>query len=267
MRNPWGILHGGAPAASSTGGNGWVRIDPPPQPVTLGIGKDDPDENLSGFRPARKIFSPTAPYEIQRHEVTWGEIDGWMASHSDITFDRPVWVPAQHDANKNLPVAGIPWGIAAFYCTTLGGSLPNEEQWEFAARGAARRPWPWGDTPPDLAQTAIYQSAGSLPHEVGTNPQDKTPGDTPIYDLAGNVQEWTLDYWREDIPNQDESSYRNEKRPQRAVRGLPFVGTAPAAMVVEGAAARMHLCGEGLCVEKFKEDRQYIGFRCIRPAK
>ncbi len=248
------------------GSNGWVRIDPPPQPVPLGIGKDDPDENVSGFRPARKIASPTAAYEIQRHEVTWGELDGWMASHTDISFVFPAWVPAQPEARRDLPVAGIPWRVALSYCTSLQGSLPTEEQWEYAARGPQRRPWPWGDAQADTAQTALYQSAGSLPHAAESNPQDKTPGDNPIYDLAGNVQEWTIDYWRENQPGQDESYARNEKQPLRAIRGLPFAGDRPDKLPAEGAAARDVLCGEGQCVEKFKDARQFVGFRCVHSA-
>ena len=264
-----GILGGHHAASEAKISNGWVRIEPPPQPVALGIAHDDPDDAVSGFRPARKIMSPATPYEIQRHEVTWGELDDWMASRTDISFVQPAWVPALPDARKNLPVAGIPWRIALTYCNSLEGSLPTEEQWEYAARGAERRPWPWGDAPPDPAQTAIYQSVGSLPHAVESNPQDKTPGDQPIYDLAGNVQEWTNDYLRENQPGKDAEERRssNEKQPLRALRGLPFTGERPAKLPAEGAAVRDALCGEMLCIEKFRIERQFVGFRCVRAAK
>lgn len=256
---------GAANPAAKGGGSGWVRVEPPAQPVRLGVGDDNAPPEVSGFRPSRGITSPTAPYEIQAHEVSWGEIDPWLASHTEISFVPPVWVPQDPSARKALPVGGIPWQVARAYCSSLGGTLPTEEQWEFAARGAERRRYPWGDEPPAEGALAAYRPEGTLPSAVGAGELDKTPGDAPIFDLAGNVQEWMLDFYREDLPGQDESAARSTTRPLHSVRGLPFMAPAPAAWPLEGAAVRDRLCGEGQCVDKFAAERQYIGFRCVRP--
>ena len=66
--------------------------------------------------------------------------------------------------------------------------LPGEVEWEYAARGAERRTYPWGDPEPD-EQHANYGSVYNGSTAVGCFAAGVTP--TGIYDLAGNVWEWT----------------------------------------------------------------------------
>jgi serine/threonine-protein kinase len=244
--------------------NTWVRVPVPATPVVLGVDSDAAPAAVRGFRPARKITSPVAPYELQEHEVTWSEIEPWLA-RSGTSLAFPTWA-ADPAARAALPVTGVTWSTAFAYCQSLGGSLPTEAQWEFAARGAERRPNSWGADRLDRSLTHVYAGPKATPAAVKTSLQDQTPAPV-LYDLIGNVQEWTLGLWREDVPDADESWVTSGKETTiRAIRGLPFGVEPPPSMQPEGAAYREHLCASGPCVEKGAEQRRYVGFRCAKPA-
>ncbi len=245
--------------------NPWVAVAPPEGPVVLGVERDRTAEAIRGFRPRRRIEAPGAGFEIQRHEVSWGELDPWLGAHPDQRFPLPEWVAEEASERAGMPVAGVPWAVARAYCRGLGGDLPSEEQWEYAARGASRRPYPWGDTAIDLTRTWVYRGP-SGPGPVGAAAQDVT-SDTGLRDLLGNVREWTRDLWREDLPAQDESWVQNAQgEVYRAVRGLPLALGRPSVLPAEGAAWRDAMCAEGPCATRddVRREMASIGFRCVR---
>jgi serine/threonine-protein kinase len=154
---------------------------------------------LAGFRPARRVTPPTVPYEIQQHEVTWEELDVWLEQNPTNKLERPDWVPGEPKDRARLPATGVTWEVARAYCKSIGGALPTEEEWEYAARGPERRPNAWGAQRIDLARTHAYvgPKGGVVP--VMTSEQDATPGDEKlaIYDMMGNAREWTVDLFRD----------------------------------------------------------------------
>ena len=87
----------------------------------------------------------------------------------------------------NHPINCVDWSQATAYCASIGRRLPTEEEWEWAARGAARgSAYPWGDDAPG-GQLCWNRKNGTC--AVGLFPA----GDSPqgVKDLAGNVWEWT----------------------------------------------------------------------------
>lgn len=182
--------------------------------------------------------------------------------HTSLAF--PPWA-ADPVARAPLPVTGVTWSIAFAYCQSLGGSLPTEEQWEYAARGRERRSNSWGADRLDRTLTPVYAGPNATPVAVKTSLQDQTPAPV-LYDLIGNVQEWTLALWREDLPDADESWVTSGKETTiRAIRGLPLGVEPPRSIQAQGAAYREQLCATGPCVENGTELRRYVGFRCARP--
>jgi formylglycine-generating enzyme required for sulfatase activity len=267
--------------------NPWIRIDPPPAPYPLGVTDKAPLQHV-GFRVSRGIVTPSRPYELQTHEVTWSELEPWLARRGT-RVDYPPWA-TDAGVRAGLPATGITWSMASEYCRSLGSELPTEEQWEYAARGAERRPNPWGADPLDLQMTHAYAGSDAVPRPVMESRQDRTPCQPRVYDLAGNVQEWTLRWvragrpdacrvydlagnvqewtlglWREDRPGKDESGVQAGQTTSRALRGLPLAEPPPSSIQPASSAYRERLCATGPCVEKTRKRLAYIGFRCAKP--
>ena len=119
-------------SAASQLSNRWVRIEPASEgPVALGIGNEANSggaaaEEMTGFRPKAGVTSPEYAYDIQQHEVTWGELDPWLVNNPDHNnpdqqFTLPTHVPAAPAAREQLPATGIPPLGAEAYCKMLCG--------------------------------------------------------------------------------------------------------------------------------------------------
>ena len=88
----------------------------------------------------------------------------------------------------NHPVVHVSWADAQAYCDWAGGRLPSEDEWEFVARGEARRTYPWGDNW-DSARVRELNKRGVGLEAVGSHSEGATPDGH--LDLAGSVWEWT----------------------------------------------------------------------------
>ena len=120
-------------------------------------------------------------FYIQQYEVTNEEFRLFDPKHD---FDA--------DEGRH-PVANVSWEQAAAYAAWLGGSLPTEAQWEFTARGAEGREYPWGPGPPRAGTHGNWVSSHTVP--VGSFPEGATP--LGVHDIAGNVWEWCSDRYGE----------------------------------------------------------------------
>ena len=129
-------------------------------------------------------------------------------------------------SQSNHPVVGVSWYEAMAFCgwltrTLSNGyiyTLPSEAEWEYAARGPARRTYPWGSETPDR-ERANYENIYASTTAVGSFPGGATP--QQVQDLAGNVWEWARSAYQSYPYNPDDGREEIDAPPQKrfALRG------------------------------------------------
>ena len=165
------------------------------------------DTRLPDEGPQHLVTLPA--YFIDVYEVT----NNQYKKFNDVTNGRsPVhWRSRTFPQGKaDHPVVFVTWDNANEYCRWAGKRLPTDQEWEKAARGTDGRMFPWGDE--------FSTSRANTPlrwQEIG-EPGDTTPvgsfeyGKSPygLYDMSGNVWEWT-DSWYKAYPGNkiDSESY------------------------------------------------------------
>ncbi len=158
-------------------------------------------------------------------------------------------------SNRDHPIVNVAWDEAEAYCKWAGGRLPADAEWEYAARGGQDGlRYPRGNE--ITAADANY--AGSK--WKGTSPvRSYPPNAWSLYDMAGNVWEWTADWYDEDyyasLPS--DRPAEDPRSPQsgtlRVLRGGSFDNQA----VFLRASLRSAL--EPVLTYNS------VGFRCVRP--
>jgi hypothetical protein len=153
------------------------------------------------------------PFVIDSTEVTvWDYTDFLKAIGSDTRFDHPDQKPRKGHSNQdwesysraafsgknyhgvrlnpNFPAVYLDWFDAYAFARWKGRRLPTELEWEKAGRGTDGRRYPWGtDMLANAANLLGALQPGPGWTEVGVWKLDRSP--YGVYDMAGNVSEWT----------------------------------------------------------------------------
>ncbi len=132
-------------------------------------------------------------------EAYW-PAEGWKWKVKEKIKEPRYWRDRQWNG-PNFPVVGVSWYEAQAYLTWLSKKtgedyrLPNEAQWEKAARGKDGRTYPWGNT---FDKEKCNSAEGGLMRTspVGIYPAGKSP--YGCLDMAGNVREWMDNFYDED---------------------------------------------------------------------
>lgn len=190
----------GCGVATIAGGSfrlGWQLNDPdvfPGVPVTLdSFAIDAYEVSVARFRTFWEAGHP------QGTAVTYP--DGQLLSAGPVTepgsdTEAHNWSAEPRD-RESMPINRLSWDTALAFCIWDGGRLPTEAEWEYVAVGRAvpgllsGRTFAWGEDEPtcDLA-LSIECGAPKV-----TDPVDARPPIAGVYQIAGNVSEWTADHY------------------------------------------------------------------------
>lgn len=141
-------------------------------------------------RPMHEVIVPA--FYLDKTEVT---TEAYLACMKAGACSKPyenhpfcnIRTPDEHASH---PINCVHFQQAEEYCAFVKKRLPSEREWEYAARGGAeQRRYSWGDEDLDIRERACYMHRGSCP--VASFP----PGAFGLYDMSGNVWEWTSSWF------------------------------------------------------------------------
>jgi formylglycine-generating enzyme required for sulfatase activity len=212
---------------------------------------NEPDES-----PERKVVLPS--FYIDTYEVTHEQYANFLqATGHRAPLDWP-----DGDMPKKLaknPIVNITWHDAAAYAAWAGKRLPTEAEWEKACRGPDGRIHPWGNSGKGKKAASgsdvrdkTYPEGRTFP--VGSFPDDVSP--YGVMDMAGNAWEWTADWYKAYLGNDQFNVEFGGK--YRVIRGGGAIDYFQAA-ATRRCADRAHAAPSST--------HDAVGFRCVQDPK
>ncbi len=148
------------------------------------------DTNAQSYEQPQHKVCITHGFWIGEFDITNAQFDAYVkatgATHQ-VTSDC-----SQASNAPDQPVVCVSWDDAVAYAKWLGGRLPTEAEWEYAARGPASPIYPWGNTF-DQTKANTYENGLGKTTSVGKYPAGVSW--VSAQDMAGNVWQWTADWY------------------------------------------------------------------------
>jgi len=268
-------------------------------PIPAGKFKMGSPEGEAGRKPdegpAHEV--EIAPFWMGKCEVTWNEFELFMYPDEEkktraakqldpalnrltdaITHPTQPYVEMSFGMGKDgFPAISMTQHAANKYCQWLSAKtgyffrLPTEAEWEYAARAGTTTPYFWGDDASKMGEYCWYGKNSDFKYQkVGK----KKPNPWGLYDILGNVIEWTLDQYDANYyataPKENPWNRATKPYPHTA-RGGSWDDDDPAKLRV---AARRASGPEWKIQDPqlpksiwYHTDAQFLGFRIVRPLK
>jgi formylglycine-generating enzyme required for sulfatase activity len=233
------------------------------------VADDYPDADPELLVPGSLVFlKASGPVDLHDHRNWWRWAPGADWRH-------PEGPESTVGGRERHPVTHVSHEDAAAYAEWAGKSLPTEAEWEYAARGGLDgADFTWGDEVAPKGRMMANTWQGEFPWQnllldryEGTSPVETyPPNGYGLYDMAGNVWEWTDDHFT--LPSSGAApsccAPHNPRESPDVADGERF-----ARRVIKGGS---HLCAPNYCLRYRPAARQgetvdsttsHIGFRCV----
>lgn len=217
---------------------------------------DYPGAPPANLQPGSMVFRRTSGPVDLRHLSQW-----WLWTPG-ASWRHPLGPGSSIAKRAQHPVVHVAYEDAEAYAAWAGLALPTEAEWETAARGGLdQAEYTWGEQPEGPGQRLANYWHGDFPWrpepgygrttDVGTFP----PNGYGLFDMAGNVWEWTTDWWG----GREAASYDPAQPqftvPRKVVKGGSFLCADSYCMRYRPAARRPQMIDTGM---------SHIGFRCVK---
>ena len=231
-------------------------------------------------------------FYIGKYELTWDVFELFFKQNKEIfvklaedkvmkidaiTRPSPPYEDPSYGMGKDgFPAVSMSAYSALVFCkwlSTVTGKfyrLPTEAEWEYAAKAGTQTAYSFGDSDEDIDAYAVYyENSDNGYKKTGT----KAPNPWGLYDMHGNVAEWTLDEYKEDA-----YAITDDKNPwviptvihPRVIRGGSWDDDPDRLRSTARKASSLNLQKRDPQIPKsfwWFTDSNYVGFRLVSPAK
>jgi formylglycine-generating enzyme required for sulfatase activity len=237
---------------------------------------DYPDADPALLVPGSLVFVGTrGPVRLDDYRQWWRYVPG-------ASWRTPEGPGSTIAGRERHPVTQVAYEDAEAYAAWVGKVLPTEAEWEYAARGGLEgKRFTWGDEFAPRGRMMANTWQGEFPWQNtlqdgfrGTSPVGSfPPNGYGLYDMAGNVWEWTADYYTPRHPDAVDHPCCAPRNPRTTSPDASYEVGAPGdhipRRVTKGGS---HLCAPNYCLRYRPAARQgeavdtstaHIGFRCV----
>lgn len=229
-----------------------------------------PKPSEADMQPASLTFTPPKkPVPLNNGAQWWSWTKG-------ANWKQPQGPSSDLKGKENFPVVQVSWDDANAYAKWAGKRLPTEAEWEYAARGGLKKnDFPWGNESIEKGSPKANTWQGNFPN-LNTNwdnfaglakVRSFKPNGYGLYDMAGNVWEWVLDWY---TPNYYETlAGKTTNNPLGPAQGYDPQEPAVQKKVVRGGS---FMCNASYCKGYRVSSRmksspdtglENTGFRCV----
>jgi formylglycine-generating enzyme required for sulfatase activity len=223
------------------------------------------------------VFSPRASVKDLR------DFSQWWTFMKGANWRHPYGPKSNIKGLDDHPVVHVSYSDALAYAKWVGKELPTEAEWEFAARGGLDgEDYAWGKTFTPSGQHMANTWQGTFPVEnLGEDGYERSspvmafpPNGYGVYDMIGNVWEWTADWWSTKHEADAPKACCIPQNPRGASEAASYDPCQPnikiPRKVLKGGS---HLCAPNYCrryrpaarhAEPIDTSTSHVGFRCVK---